>query len=234
MKQKQTVLYCFSPPVMVATFLIESALLAYVLWRYKMSPIVRLISSALVFLATFQLAEYYVCGGTGTSAALWSRVGFVAITALPPLGLHLVHLIAERPGRRLVYIAYATGLAWAVLFGAGDWAFVGHACGGNYVIFDLRGSLMELYCVYYYGWLLGGIVLATRFLRKAKKKQGNALMLLVAGYLVFLLPTATVNILRPESLMGIPSIMCGFAVVFAFILTFGVLPQVTPKPKEGK
>jgi len=215
---------------MLATFLIESALLMYVVWRYKLSPIARLIAVTLTLLATFQLAEYNVCGGMNMSAAFWSRIGFVVITLLPPLGIHLVYLIAGRKDRTIVYASYAVGAVWAAIFGSSEWAFIGHACGGNYAIFNLRADITPLYGLYYYGWLMGGVVLAMLFAREVKnKEQANALLLLVVGYFIFLVPTATANIVKPETVSGIPSIMCGFAVLFALILVFGILPLTTTK-----
>ena len=52
---------------------------------------------------------------------------------------------------------------------------------------------------------------------------------LMFGYLVFLIPTATVNYIKPETRAGIPSIMCGFAVFFALILAFKILPLAAKK-----
>lgn len=234
MKQKQTVLYCFSPPVMVATFLIESALLIYVLWRYKLNPLTRVAASLLALLATFQLAEYYVCEGSSMSAGLWSRIGFVAITLLPPLGLHLMHLIAKKRQRAAVYGAYATSIFWVLLFGTSTWAFTGHACNGNYAIFHLRFDVTIFYGLYYYGWLFYGVFLATYLARRVKKPQAQALALLALGYLTFMLPTIVANTLNPETLRGVPSIMCGFAVLFAILLSLGVIPGVAPQAKKGK
>src|SRR4051812_32806788 len=102
-KRKKTQLNCFSPPVMLATLTIESCLALYTLWRYKMTEISRLIVGMLLGLAIFQLAEYHVCTGLGSQAVPWSRLGFVAITALPPIGLHMMHALAGKQERRLVY-----------------------------------------------------------------------------------------------------------------------------------
>ena len=86
---------CFSPPVMIATFVIEIALAVYVNWRYKFNNITKLAISILFFLAVFQLAEYNVCEGSfGIDSLSWARVGYVAITMLPPLGFHLATRIA--------------------------------------------------------------------------------------------------------------------------------------------
>jgi hypothetical protein len=229
-KRKNSAFYCFSPPVMMATFLIESALLLYVLVRYKMSAPTRVTAALLAFLATFQLAEYYVCTGPMNSAIFWSRLGFVAITMLPALGLHLVHLIAGKKERTAVYAAYTTCAAFLLLFSTSDWAFTGYTCRDNYVIFDLRQEVSYLYGLYYYGWLFNAILASLYFARQADKKRREALYFLIAGYLVFLVPTITANMLRPVR-GSIPSIMCGFAVFYAFILTFGILPAVHAKPK---
>jgi hypothetical protein len=234
MKQKQTVLYCFSPPVMLATFLLEIGLLVYALWRYKMTPITRVIALLLAFLATFQLAEYYVCTGDGTSGLLWTRVGFVAITLLPPLGLHLLYLLAERSDRGLVYGAYAIGAFWALVFGASGWAFTGQICSGNYAIFQLRDGVTIPYALYYYGLLMTVLGLAPRFARRAKKPHATAVYLLVTSYLLFLVPTALANTLRPDTIRAIPSVMCGFAVLYALILTLGILPKVVAKSEKEK
>lgn len=224
MKSKQTTFYCFSPPVMMASFAIEIGLLIYAVIRFKMSVAVRLASAILFLLALFQLAEYNVCGGMGASAAAWSRVGYAAITLLPPLGIHLIQVIAKRNWPIITWLAYLTAAAWVLIFGFSQSAFSGHVCAGNYIIFQLNTSLNYWFYAYYYGWLLAGVYMSTYFAFKAKKTVRKALMLLLVGYFIFLVPTTVVNTLDPQTTDGIPSIMCGFAVMFAFILAFGILP----------
>jgi hypothetical protein len=229
MVRKPNTFFCFSPPVMLATFVIEVGILAYALIRYKMSPIVRAVSALLFFLSIFQLAEFNVCGGTGQSAEAWSRVGFVAITALPPLGLHLIQLVAGRIHKPLTLATYATGLIWAGVFGLSTWAFSGHVCGGNYIIFQLRDNVAFFYGMYYYFWLLVAVGLSVQLAKRQRKKTQQALRALTLGYLVFLLPTAIVGGLKPEATAGIPSIMCGFAILFALILVLAVLPKTSKR-----
>jgi len=57
---------------------------------------------------------------------------------------------------------------------------------------------------------------------------------LVLGYLVFLIPTALANSVKPETRRGIPSIMCGFAVLYAIILALYILPKVGARRTAGK
>ena len=231
-KQKGTQFNCFSPPVMLATLLIEFSLAFYTLWRYKLNSATRLIAAMLIFLATFQLAEYFVCTGITPHTVQWSQYGFVAITVLPPLGVHLMHVLANKPGRRLVYTAYATMAGFIGFFLLSAQAFTGHQCTGNYVIFQFSENVTAAYGVYYFGWLLAGITLGYKWSNELKAKGKSALKrlqtvnALIFGYAVFLVPTAIANFVKPETRAGIPSVMCGFAVLLALILGFYILPKV--------
>lgn len=234
-RQKGVVLNCFSPPVMIATFTIEILLAVYTVWRYKMTVLTRLVTATLICLAIFQLAEYHVCTGFGSHAMAWSRLGFVAITILPPLGLHILHVLAGKPGRKVVGAAYATMAVFIVFFLTYHAAFIGHQCTGNYVIFQMGPRAGGLYGLYYYGWLLSALALGWRWANQLQAKGKKALrqlqtvQALIIGYLVFLVPTALANTVKPETRHGIPSVMCGFAVLFALILGFYILPRAAEK-----
>jgi hypothetical protein len=73
---------------MVATCVIEITLLIYTVWRYKLNKLTRLATLVLFLLAVFQLSEFRVCRGY-TSLVLWSHIGYIAITLLPPVGIHI-------------------------------------------------------------------------------------------------------------------------------------------------
>jgi hypothetical protein len=196
-----------------------------------MTVAARLITAMFVCLGAFQLAEYFVCTGYGLRAEEWSRLGFVMITILPPLGLHLAHVLAEKPKRRLVAASYATMAAYVGVFMFYHAAFEGHQCTGNYVIFQIGARLGGFYYVYYFGWLAAGIGLSAYWSNQlmekghAFKKQLESVRGLIVGYLVFLIPVALANTIKPQTRRGIPSIMCGFAVILAFILAAYVLPR---------
>lgn len=230
-KQKSIQFNCFSPPVMIATLIIESILAIYTVWRYKMTESTRLATGLLIALGTFQLAEYHVCTGPGAGAIPWSRLGFVAITTLPALGLHLMHVLANKPGRRLVAGAYAAMAGFIGFFLVCD-VFTGHQCTGNYVIFQFSTKVTGAYSLYYYGLLMLGIGLGWQWVNdfkqkgKAHLKQMQSVKGLIAGYLVFLVPVAVANTIKPQTRRGIPSIMCGFAVLLAVILVTYILPRV--------
>src|SRR5438105_4564330 len=130
MSRRNTQLNCFSPPIMVATMVIEACLAVYTLWRYKLNDLTKLVTLMLLALATFQLAEYFVCTGSDSIGVPWSRIGFVAITALPPLGLHIVHVLAGKQGRNIVYWVYAIMLSFIGYFLLAQHTFLGHRCTG--------------------------------------------------------------------------------------------------------
>lgn len=224
---------------MLATLFIESSLLIYTIWRYQLTTLTRLIAVTTFSLGVFQLSEYQVCTGYGLTAENWSRVGYVAITLLPPLGLHILHVLANRPKRRLVIAAYATMVAFVGYFLVYHTAFIGHQCTGNYVIFQIGDRPALAYGVYYYGWLFTAMGLGIKWanqLQKAGKSLHTRLLTvraLIIGYLVFLVPTALANSISPATRRGIPSIMCGFAVLFALILTFYILPRIGKNEPNG-
>jgi hypothetical protein len=219
---------CFSPPVMLATFFIEIGLALYVLFRYKVSRLTTLVMALLVSLAIFQMAEYFVCGGMNMSAMTWSRIGYVAITLLPPIGLHILYTLHGRKQPVIAWIADAVAIAFASYFLLGSSAFAGYHCSGNYVIFQMHPVAVTLYSWYYYGLLLltviGGI-----WLSHTNKKRATAIHWFVFGYVAFILPATTVNVIKPETVSGIPSIMCGFAVVTAVVTALLVLPAARAK-----
>lgn len=216
-------LMCFSPPVMLATFIIEFSLLFYTLWRYKLTTLTRLAAIFLGCLGIFQLAEYMICGGLGLGHIEWVKLGYVSITLLPALGLHMTSLIADVKVRPLIYAAYASAAAFVGYFVLISGTVVAKECAPNYAVFE-TGTLPTLvYAVYYYGWLLATMALAALWARRNTSKA-TALRWMVLGYAVFIVPTTIANTIDPATMAAIPSVMCGFAVLCAIILVRQVLP----------
>lgn len=231
-KRTGTQFNCFSPPVMIATIIIELTLAIYTVMRYKFNTVGRLIVFTLIGLAGFQLAEYNVCDGLAGQNEFWSRLGFAFITVLPPLGVHLVHVLAKRPAGNIVRVAYATMVAYISIYLFLPGVFDSQICQGNYVIFHIGpAGLGGSYWLYYFGWMLTGIVLGMRWMSvlrgksKAVRQQIKTIQALIIGWLVFVIPTAIINVIDPTTMDGIPSIMCGFAIIYALILGLYILPK---------
>lgn len=219
---------------MLATFLIEFGFAFYVIWRYKMNTISRLIATTLFTLGTFQLAEYMICGGLGLTHVEWARLGYASITLLPPLGIHLVTALAGKKMPWLVGSAYASAAAFVGFFTLAGGAINGEVCYANYAVFDTHNASIIPFALYYYGWLIAGTYLAWHWANKQPKKA-VALQGMAMGYLLFILPTTAFNLIDPSTVSGIPSIMCGFAVLLAFALVIRVLPNSgTPERRSLK
>lgn len=225
MSRKSVTLNCFSPPVMLATFAIEIAFAIYVLWRYKFTPITRLVVALLVLLAAFQGTEFLLCGGMALEGGTWSRIGYGAITLLPPLGIHLAYLLANKKPGIVVGLSYITCAAFLGYFAFATQAISGHTCYANYVTFNTADGSTIPYTIYYYSWLFIGTFLTFKWAPSLDKHRKNALYALMAGYLALLIPTTAVTILWNDALAGIPSIMCGFAIILAALLAGKVAPE---------
>ncbi len=210
---------------MLATFVIEIVFAAYILWRYELNTTSRLVVAVLVFLAIFQGTEFAICGNTGMQGGLWSRIGYSAITMLPPLGLHLVYSVADKKSKLLVPLAYVSATLFIAYFAFVTVAITGQTCYANYAVFDTTKGSSLVFGAYYYGWMFTSIYLASNWLKTVKKHQARALTALTIGFMSFIVPTAAVNLIIPSTINGIPSIMCGFAVILAFILVGKVAPE---------
>lgn len=210
---------------MLATFIIEFGLAIYTIARYKMTTITRLAVAILLALAGFQLAEYMICGGLGLTNVDWARAGYISITLLPALGVHMLVAISGKKMPMLVAAAYATCLAFVAYYLLNLNSITNNACLSNYAVFhgDRFGS--QLYAGYYYGWLMVGTYLAWHLGMQIPEKR-RALHAMMIGYLVFILPTTFFNIIDPNTISGIPSIMCGFAVLLAIVISAKVLPSI--------
>ncbi|MDD3187000.1 MAG: hypothetical protein PHD02_00805 [Bacilli bacterium] len=220
--RKGVTLNCFSPLVMIITFAIEISLAVYTFIKSRKAKSDVGIVIVLVFLATFQLSEYQICDGK--DALLWSRIGLFAITFLPVMGVYLISKLKKEA--KLLKIGFAIAIAFAIFFVFIPKTINGATCGGNYIIFDIKSSIHSLYGYYYLGFLFIGIIQAFKGMQNEENKKSikKALKWFIIGYLSFILPLTLVYIIIPITRVAVTSIMCGFAVIFAFIITFKIAP----------
>lgn len=207
---------------MLATFLIEIILAIVVIVRMPKTNTVILGASIITLLSLFQLAEYAICEELVMSAEWWGRIGFAAITLLPPLGFHLAKVLAGKPSSALVYAAYLSGAAWIGMFLSGS-VIDSYQCTSNYLIFHMSGDFGGTYFTYYYIWLLAAMAVTLRSYARRIGKYMSSLWLLI-GYSAFVFPATIIWLIDTRAADGLPSIMCGFAVVLAIILALRVLP----------
>lgn len=211
--------FCFSPEVMLATFLIESCIAIYAYLKFRGTLFGKLSALILFLLGAFQFAEYQIC--VGNNGIFWARLGFVVITLLPPLGVHLVSIVTGN--RRFIQFSYTLAGVFAVIFAFVPKSITGGICGGNYIIFNTAQELYWTYAIYYFGLMFVGIFDALSELRKGLPNRGRnfkILVWLITGYFSFMVPMGLAYFIFPETAMAVPSVMCGFALTFAMILGF--------------
>jgi hypothetical protein len=230
-KQSPLTFRCFNPFVMAVTAITELLLALYVLVKLPRNLTTMLGLSILLLLAVFQVAEYSICEGSIFSADTWSRIGFAAITLLPPLGVHLYRNLLGKKAGAIEALAYMTGGLWMVVFLSGN-AIDAYQCTTNYLIFDLKPGVGGAYFVYYYIWLLYVLFGSANQWRLGTAKNHTSLMWLTIGYAAFIVPATFIWLLDGPAARGLPSIMCGFAILLAIILALKVLPHAKETDKK--
>ena len=225
-KIKKPRLYCFSPAVMLATLTIEIILAIYTFWKYKLNAVTKIVIMLLICLALFQWDEYNVCEGAILLDNLgWAKLGYIAITMLPPLGIHLIYEISGDKRRWIPVLGYTFAAMFISYFLLEANGIKSGTCLGNYVIFENQPGVGMWYGLYYYGLLFAAIAYAYVRSKTSSKHIRRSLGSLIVGYVLFMAPTTFVNIIDPSTIIGIPSIMCGFAVLMAVVLAGKVLPE---------
>lgn len=226
---------CFSPEAMLITFLIEFIGAAWIFLRYRLNKVAVLVILLLVFLGTFQLAEFLICEDPRLSGHALAQIGYMSITMLPPLGVSLAMAIAKKKSLVGQIIMYVAAFAFVVYWGFFKFSIDGEKCYGNYVFIEAHHNSMWVYGTYYYVFLALGTFFSLYWSFKTNdKREALALRLLTVGYLVFIIPTIAVAIIEPSADDSIPSIMCGFAVLLAITLIFGVIPFAGTKRPWGR
>lgn len=220
-KNNSNTLFCFSPAVMLATLTVEFSLAIYTFVRFRMTRFGQLASATLIFLGIFQLAEYQICGGN--NGILWARIGYVAITMLPPLGVHLIYLITGNS--KYLKFSYALAAIYITAFMFAEKSIVSAACTGNYVIFNTVQELYWTYGIYYTGLLMLGVWELVEKIRECSDTDFSLRAWMALGYFSFMVPMSIVYMVFPETRNAVPSVMCGFAVILALLLAFIIVPK---------
>src|SRR5512142_2385342 len=214
-------LYCFNPAVTLFTFIVETSFAIYALVRYLKSLFCNIAVALLLLLAWFQLAEYVLCT-QHVDLKTWSQIAFASITLLPVLAAHLVTIATGR--RLLVPFGYVIAASFIYVIVFIPPASVTTYCTGRFVIFDAVSPFIYPYGVYYLGYIIIGMARLGHALLKRYGDRETSYWLLV-GYASFVVPTLIVYTFFESSRVGFSSILCGFAIFFAFIIGVKILPH---------
>ncbi len=214
-------LYCFNPAVTLLTFIVETSFAIYALIRYRRSLFCNISVALLLLLAWFQIGEYVLCT-QHVDLMMWSQIAFASITFLPVLAAHLVTIATGR--RALVPLGYVIAAAFIYVIIFIPPVSITTSCTGRFVIFDAASPFIFPYIVFYLGYIILG---ASRLGHALLKRYGDreTSYWLLAGYASFVVPTIIVYAFFESSRVGFSSILCGFAIFFAFIIGMKILPH---------
>lgn len=214
-------LYCFNPAVTLFTFIVETSFAIYALIRYRKSLFCNIAVALLLLLAWFQLSEYVLCT-QHVDLKMWSQIGFASITFLPVLAAHLVTIATGR--RALVPLGYVIAASFIYVIVFFPPVTVHAYCTGRFVVFDAVSPFILPYMLFYLGYIVLGMArLGHALLRKYGDRETSYWLLV--GYASFVAPTIIVYAFFESSRVGFSSILCGFAIFFAFILGVKILPH---------
>ena len=230
----------YSPILGIATAAFELATAGWALvglrrGRGRRSVLV-LSALLLVCLAAYQIVEVLVCWSGAEPRLFLSRLGFIAVTWLPPLTILLLARLygPTRPrGRLLLWYGYLSlALAAVMAF----WIFVeyrfvsGTICEFMYAKYIHVVPYFDLYGGFYEVTQVASAVLAALCVIHAadaadRRKLGDVLI----GIQLYLIPALLVGaVFRGIGGYGLPSIMCHFALAYALCLARMLAREIAP------
>ena len=215
----------YSPTLSLITAAFEIGAALWVLRGPGDLGFLRRVSTLLVVLAGYQLAEVFVCANPEN--LLYAKLAFCDIVWLPPLGLSLLAYYAEpvRPWvRHVVRGSFVYAGAMCV------WVFVdpanitGTVC--STVLAMYKHDALAFHFVYggfYEAGLLALIIAPSIIMKKLEDPRRRALMAdLQLGVVGFVFPAFITQISVKSIDPAIPSLMCHYAIVLAIFLVVSV------------
>ena len=214
-------LYCFTPEVSLATFVIEIGFVLYTYLKFKATTFSRVCIGLLLCLGTFQAAEFMFC--RSATPDIWPKIGYIATIFLPAFGMHMTSLLTNR-AYKITYAAYMLALGITIMALLYPLHYFIASCNIHYVDMWNKPPFNYLHNIYYIVFIFCAVyVLIHTILHRKKRREIE--VWLVISYAVFLIPTYALYFLRYIFHSAIPSVMCGFAIMTALIITLIILPM---------
>jgi hypothetical protein len=215
---------CFTPYISLATAMLEYIFATLILLYFRKSKVTPYVVALLYILGTYQFTELMLCATA--NANLWVRLGFVAYTFLPAVGVHFFLTMIGTKWKRGFLVLYALPVIFS------GFAFVSKqfveegVCNTIFVTArtmfyspDSNPKMAMLYGGYYYMFILSAIVFALFAHSKEENKWKRAYyMMAMVGLSVITLSPHIFIMLLPSYGISFPSIYCEFALLFAIIM----------------
>ncbi len=200
----------------------------------------------LVLLQLYQLSEFLVC--IGVSVGFITRIGFVIITFLPPLGYFLCTRVVKWKFPDY-WFGFALAIAFSIYYIVDTSSVVLVDCNPFFATYQSTGSISigpstapyelrisALYSAFYFGSLLYSIWFLVENLIWAKDKIDNKYgTIVLIGFLSFMLPMLLMVILLPQYAVAVASILCKYALILAVtLLVFSFIKGKKPIEETSK
>lgn len=218
---------CYNPTVSITTAIIEWTLATIIPFKYPKNR-TRFFSSALMFfLGLYQFTEFMFC--RTNQADLWMRLGFMAYSLLPAIGLHTtLYYFKIKINLFWIYIVpavYIIGAAMANNF------MVENKCHDIFVtarnIFSNINSPFSsvrfgIYCAYYFSFILISCLVCIRaYMKESNHKKQKVILAFPTAVFLMSFPTFILIVLFPALNIQFPSILCHFGLLLALMIFIG-------------
>jgi hypothetical protein len=200
-------------------FIIEFGFLIIIVVKNRNHPQFIWIILLMIFLQLYQLMEFLLC--IGIDANIVGRLGLVAITFLPPLGV-LLTSYACNLRHWINWSGLIIGIGLSLFYAIIPDAFTFQTCNPFYATYAYPlGNVYGIFYFGYIGWAFVLIIISLIRNRKthAKNENKKAIFVLI-GYLSFLLPMGLTLIIDTSTINALESIMCKYAILLATTLLF--------------
>ncbi len=211
---------CFTPAISLLIALFEWSVAGFLLFSKRKTQFPLTIPMFMIFLGLYQFTEFMLCI-TG-SVHIWGRLGFIAYTYLPALGMCSAWDYCNVKYNKALVVLTPTIFALFAIFKS-DF-ILSATCTKYFVIiknsFYGGSSLVYLIYVLYY---FGTIVYIVRFLfqkyrAEKEKMQKRVYCCFLFGIVGSLLPALVLFIIFPGLGVIFPSLYCEFAVLFTITM----------------
>lgn len=212
---------CLTPWISAATFIIELFIAAW-LFSLPKKRDTRIAAWIVVFLAVYQLSSFFLCT---KSSVFWNLIGYLAVTWLPALGIHLAQIQTNQRLQYKLFYGLALIFSLGMIFTAP--IFLPDAqCDAMFISYHNHPWGFIVYGMYYLG-TLGLIVISlikaynyTNGINKAKN------LIFLIGMLSFIIPAYLIKFTIPFLSNSFPSVFCFFAVFLAACLVLREKPEL--------
>ena len=218
---------CYNPTISITTAIIEWTMAIIIPYKYPKNR-VRYFSSFLMFLlGLYQFTEFMLC--KTNQADLWMRIGFIAYSLLPALGLHTtLHYFKIKFNLFWIYLIptiYIISAAATTNF------VVENKCHDIFVttrnIFSNISSPFTMarfgiYTAYYFSFILIACLISIRaYMKETNHKKQKIFLTFPMATFLMSFPTFILIILFPALNFQFPSVLCHFALLFALMIFIG-------------